>query len=138
MNDNKLNFWGHNGNFTEAQVKVPFVVFGPKFNNKTTWHLNALTSHTDLVPPNEALSRRAKSNGRLLNWRRFAWAEVDRDWIISSKYSGYAIITQKTILEVLASGDYSFMDKTNRPLKNQSINYGQIQDALKQISQFYR
>ena len=29
LNDNKLNFWGHNGNFTDAQIKVPFVIIDP-------------------------------------------------------------------------------------------------------------
>lgn len=35
MNDNKLNFWGHNSNFTDAQVNVPFAIFGPVLMLKT-------------------------------------------------------------------------------------------------------
>ena len=34
MNDNKLNFWGHNSNFTRPQVQVPFVLVGPEVNTK--------------------------------------------------------------------------------------------------------
>ena len=26
FNDNKLNYWGHNGNYTDAQIKVPLIV----------------------------------------------------------------------------------------------------------------
>ena len=51
MNDNKLNFWGHNSNFTDAQVKVPFAIFGPGINKlDTKWSSQSLTSHQDVVP----------------------------------------------------------------------------------------
>lgn len=61
---------------------------------------------------------------------------VKRDWIISSNYSGYAIITNDNILEVGGGGQYQFMDKTNRQLKDQQPNFTYLQQALEQISRF--
>ncbi len=61
---------------------------------------------------------------------------VKRDWIISSNYSGYAIITEDNILEVSGGGQYQFMDKTNRQLKEQQPNFTYLQQALEQISRF--
>lgn len=29
FNDSKLNYWGHNGNFSKAQIKIPLVVYWP-------------------------------------------------------------------------------------------------------------
>lgn len=29
FNDSKLNYWGHNGNFSDAQIKIPLVIFWP-------------------------------------------------------------------------------------------------------------
>lgn len=29
FNDNKLNYWGHNGNFSQAQIKIPLQVYWP-------------------------------------------------------------------------------------------------------------
>lgn len=29
FNDSKLNYWGHNGNFSAAQIKIPLVVYWP-------------------------------------------------------------------------------------------------------------
>lgn len=29
FNDSKLNYWGHNGNFSDAQIKIPLVVSWP-------------------------------------------------------------------------------------------------------------
>ncbi|EGR0753055.1 DUF3413 domain-containing protein [Vibrio vulnificus] len=140
MNDNKLNFWGHNSNFTDAQVNVPFAIFGPGVDAaKMQWSTEALTSHQDVVP-----TLMKHYLGVTNDVKDYSVGEdllgdaVKRDWIISSNYSGYAIITEDNILEVNGGGQYQFMDKTNRQLKDQQPNYTYMQQALEQISRFSR
>lgn len=41
FNDSKLNYWGHNGNFSQAQIKIPLVIHWPgmapqEFQHRTT------------------------------------------------------------------------------------------------------
>ncbi|HFQ5007437.1 TPA: DUF3413 domain-containing protein [Vibrio vulnificus] len=138
MNDNKLNFWGHNSNFTDAQVNVPFAIFGPGVDTaKMQWSSEALTSHQDVVP-----TLMKHYLGVTNDVKDYSVGEdllgdaVKRDWIISSNYSGYAIITDDNILEVSGGGQYQFMDKTNRQLKDQQPNFTYLQQALEQISRF--
>ncbi|HFQ4952851.1 TPA: DUF3413 domain-containing protein [Vibrio vulnificus] len=138
MNDNKLNFWGHNSNFTDAQVNVPFAIFGPGVDAaKMQWSSEALTSHQDVVP-----TLMKHYLGVSNDVKDYSVGEdllgdaVKRDWIISSNYSGYAIITDDNILEVSGGGQYQFMDKTNRQLKDQQPNFTYLQQALEQISRF--
>ncbi|HAU8299078.1 TPA: DUF3413 domain-containing protein [Vibrio vulnificus] len=138
MNDNKLNFWGHNSNFTDAQVNVPFAIFGPGVDAaKMQWSSEALTSHQDVVP-----TLMKHYLGVTNDMKDYSVGEdllgdaVKRDWIISSNYSGYAIITDDNILEVSGGGQYQFMDKTNRQLKDQQPNFTYLQQALEQISRF--
>ncbi|HDY8066557.1 choline-sulfatase [Vibrio vulnificus] len=138
MNDNKLNFWGHNSNFTDAQVNVPFAIFGPGVDAaKMQWSSEALTSHQDVVP-----TLMKHYLGVTNDVKDYSVGEdllgdaVKRDWIISSNYSGYAIITDDDILEVNGGGQYQFMDKTNRQLKDQQPNFTYLQQALEQISRF--
>ncbi|EGR0636207.1 DUF3413 domain-containing protein [Vibrio vulnificus] len=138
MNDNKLNFWGHNSNFTDAQVNVPFAIFGPGVDAaKMQWSTEALTSHQDVVP-----TLMKHYLGVTNDVKDYSVGEdllgdaVKRDWIISSNYSGYAIITDDNILEVSGGGQYQFMDKTNRQLKEQQPNFTYLQQALEQISRF--
>ncbi|EIA1772718.1 DUF3413 domain-containing protein [Vibrio vulnificus] len=138
MNDNKLNFWGHNSNFTDAQVNVPFAIFGPGVDAaKMQWSTEALTSHQDVVP-----TLMKHYLGVTNDVKDYSAGEdllgdaVKRDWIISSNYSGYAIITDDNILEVSGGGQYQFMDKTNRQLKDQQPNFTYLQQALEQISRF--
>ncbi|HDY7511880.1 TPA: DUF3413 domain-containing protein [Vibrio vulnificus] len=140
MNDNKLNFWGHNSNFTDAQVNVPFAIFGPGVDAaKMQWSSEALTSHQDVVP-----TLMKHYLGVTNDVKDYSVGEdllgdaVKRDWIISSNYSGYAIITDDNILEVSGGGQYQFMDKTNRQLKDQQPNFTYLQQALEQISRFSR
>ncbi|ENO1831927.1 DUF3413 domain-containing protein [Vibrio vulnificus] len=140
MNDNKLNFWGHNSNFTDAQVNVPFAIFGPGVDAaKIQWSTEALTSHQDVVP-----TLMKHYLGVTNDVKDYSVGEdllgdaVKRDWIISSNYSGYAIITEDNILEVNGGGQYQFMDKTNRQLKDQQPNFTYLQQALEQISRFSR
>ncbi|EJT1341023.1 DUF3413 domain-containing protein [Vibrio vulnificus] len=138
MNDNKLNFWGHNSNFTDAQVNVPFAIFGPGVDAaKMQWSTEALTSHQDVVP-----TLMKHYLGVTNDVKDYSVGEdllgdaVKRDWIISSNYSGYAVITNDNILEVSGGGQYQFMDKTNRQLKDQQPNFTYLQQALEQISRF--
>ncbi|EGQ7964065.1 TPA: DUF3413 domain-containing protein [Vibrio vulnificus] len=138
MNDNKLNFWGHNSNFTDAQVNVPFAIFGPGVDAaKIQWSTEALTSHQDVVP-----TLMKHYLGVTNDVKDYSVGEdllgdaVKRDWIISSNYSGYAIITEDNILEVNGGGQYQFMDKTNRQLKDQQPSFTYLQQALEQISRF--
>ncbi|MBE3654155.1 DUF3413 domain-containing protein [Vibrio navarrensis] len=138
MNDNKLNFWGHNSNFTDAQVNVPFAIFGPGVDAENMrWSTEALTSHQDVVPT--LMKHYLGVTNDVKDYsvgEDLLGKEVKRDWIISSSYSGYAIITNDNILEVGGAGQYQFMDKSNRQLKERQPNFTYLQQALEQISRF--
>ena len=47
LNDSKLNYWGHNSNFSEYQTKVPFIMHWPE---KEPEVIKPTTSHYDLTP----------------------------------------------------------------------------------------
>lgn len=138
VNDNHMNYWGHNSNYTNAQVNVPFAIFGPKIqDNKLDRQSNVLTSHQDVVPTLMKNYLGVTSNIKDYSVGEDLLGEqVSRSWILSSNYSGYAIIEEDSILEVGATGQYQFLDKKNLPLKDKSLNIQPLQGALLQISQF--
>ncbi|KAG0761817.1 hypothetical protein G6F22_018785 [Rhizopus arrhizus] len=47
FNDLKLNYWGHNGNFSDYQLQVPFVLHWP---GQARGHESRTSSHEDWVP----------------------------------------------------------------------------------------
>ena len=61
---------------------------------------------------------------------------VNRNWILASNYSSYAVITPQNILEVGAVGQYDLLDKYNKPIQGQQPNFEYLQGALEQISRF--
>ncbi|MCP4323535.1 MAG: DUF3413 domain-containing protein [Alteromonadales bacterium] len=138
MNDNRLNFWGHNSNFTDAQVNVPFIIIAPNVNSDAVdWSANELTSHQDVVP-----TLMKNYLGVTNEIKDYSVGEdllgkyIERNWIISSSYSGYAIIEKNSILEVGATGQYQLLDNKNRQMKDAELNYQHLQEALEQISRF--
>lgn len=141
VNDNKENFWGHNGNYTDVQVKVPLAIIGPKVltSKMMEWSGNTYTSHQDLVPT--IMKNYLGVNNQIKDYsvgEDLMGPMVKRDWILASNYSSYAVITPKTIVEVGAVGQYDLLDKSNKPIKGQQPNFSYVQGALEQISRFSR
>lgn len=137
-NDNKLNFWGHNSNFTDPQVRVAFTMFGPGVPKANVWNdENAFTSHEDLSPtlmhhylgvtsPVSDYSTGVDLLGQV----------KPRNWVMSSNYGGYAIIDDASILEVNGTGMYQMLDKTNRPIGDQPEAFSHMQKALDEMRKF--
>ena len=138
LNDNKLNYWGHNSNFTAAQTHVPFIMFGPGISNEASkFNGDIFTSHVDVVPTLMKNYLGIKSPLKDYSTGVDLLGErVNRPWILSSSYSKYSIITKESMIEVDALGNYQLLDKTNRALKEQSPNFTYLKDALSQLSQF--
>ncbi|OTG83240.1 choline-sulfatase [Acinetobacter sp. ANC 4558] len=141
VNDNKDNYWGHNSNYTDPQVKVPFVIIGPKVKESQImqWDSNAYTSHQDVIPT--LMKNYLGVNNDVHDYsvgEDLFGPPIARDWILASNYSSYAIISPESILEVGVVGQYSILDKHNRPIKGQQPNAKNLQAALEQISRFNR
>lgn len=139
INDNQLNYWGHNSNYTNAQVLVPFALIGPGIGTENGWNeLNAMTSHEDVAPTlmrhflGVTSDLKTFSSGLSL-----LEAPVQRPWVLSADYNGYAIISDDSILELSAVGSYRLLDRTNRP-KPGEVNFSHVQQALDILSRFYK
>ena len=138
INDNKLNFWGHNSNFTAAQTHVPFIMFGPGISkNKKQFNKTTMTSHVDIVPTIMKNYLGIESNATQYSTGiDLLGEETDRSWIIAASYSGYGVLTKETITEIDALGNYRLLDKSNRPIKDGQVNFKNLQGVLKQLSRF--
>lgn len=137
LNDNKLNYWGHNSNFTEPQIKVPFVVVGPKSEKWQHWQAsNVVTSHLDVVPTlmSEYLGIKNTPEDYSTGYN-LTGPVKERNWLLLSSYNKYAVVSKQQIIEVSPMGTYETLDETNRP-SEQEPNFEYIQEAMQQISHF--
>ena len=133
LNDNNLNFWGHNSNYTDAQVRVPFAMFGPGIDPENVQQ-HQFTSHHDVAPTlmQQYLGVTSNTADYSVGINLIS-STVKRDWIVAAKYSGYGVITDDYIVEIGAGGMYQVLDKTNQP-SDEKINFQYLQDAFKQLA----
>lgn len=135
FNDNKLNFWGHGGNFTDAQIKVPLVIHWP---GKKPANIEYVTSNLDLVPTllPEVLGCSNPTNDYSVGTS--IWKEAGRrDWVYSTGWSRDAFVEPHRIVLINAAGALEFLDKTYRPTKDRTIP-PYLADVLKENSKYVK
>lgn len=135
FNDNKLNFWGHGGNFTDAQIKVPLVIHWP---GKKAANIEYVTSHLDLVPTllPEVLGCSNPTNDYSVGTS--IWKEAGRrDWVYSTGWSRDAFVEPHRIVLINAAGALEFLDKTYRPTKDRTIP-PYLAEVLKENSKYVK
>ncbi len=135
FNDNKLNFWGHGGNFTDAQIKVPLVIHWP---GKKPANIEYMTSHLDLVPTllPEVLGCENPTEDYSVGMS--IWKEAGRrNWVYSKGWSRDAFVEPNRIVLINAAGALEFLDKTYRPSKDKTIP-AYIPEVLKENSRYLK
>lgn len=135
INDNGLNYWGHNSNFSDVQVRVPFVLLGPGIAAGSGWGA-VKTSHNDVA------ATLLKNYLGVTNPATDYSVGVDllgpvqaRDWLLAAGYTQYAVLTDEAVMEVGAVGQFQHLGKDNRP-RQAPVNYAYLQAALEQIRRF--
>jgi uncharacterized protein len=138
MNDNKLGFWGHNGNYTDAQTKVPFIIIGAKDLQHINENVNKLTSHEDVVPTimRHYLHVENDIADYSTGYDLFS-PIVNRDWLLMSNYSSYAVRTKDNIYFVNRLGISHYFDSYNKQVK-ETPNYKIIQAAMDNMRYFFQ
>ena len=133
FNDNKLNYWGSNGNYTRYQTQVPLVIYWPKKGKKDYFHM---TSHVDLTPTlmKDLLGCKNPfsdyANGRDLR------DSSPRKYIIMSGWEQYAIIEKNQIIVSHDLGGLFFYDLNYRRLKKGILSPSVSLSVAKELSRF--
>ncbi|GIU43546.1 choline-sulfatase [Shewanella sairae] len=137
INDNKLNFWGHNGNFTDAQIKVPFMMFGADLAPSVNQYF---TDHMDLVPTlmQNYLGATGPVENYSAGYNLFKHDIDKRKWLILASYSDFALVNEDSILHVSAiQGGYQYMDRHNRP-KEGKPDFKQVNQAYELMRRYLK
>ena len=135
FNDNGLNYWGHNSNFSAAQIHVPFAMVGKHIQAGASWQ-ERMTSHVDLAPT-LLKNHLGVSNalGDYSTGKDLLGDPIDRPWLLSASYSQYALISRQGVLEMGGAGQYQHVDHRYHPLPEKP-NFAHLREALHRISRF--
>lgn len=134
FNDNKLNFWGHNGNFTKFQAKTPLIIRWP---GKGHIEVEERTSMLDIVPTilPEVLGCKNLPEDYSAGLNLFSQDLKNRQFVYSSNYSQNAFIEKERIVLINELGVLSFLDNNYRPSKDRTIP-PYISKVLEETSKF--
>ncbi|MGM0608877.1 MAG: sulfatase-like hydrolase/transferase [Candidatus Muiribacteriota bacterium] len=135
FNESGNNFWGHGGNFTDYQVKVPLIIHWPGKEKK---EFNHLTSHHDVAPTllTEVFgcnnSPEEISNGRNL------FNKSNREWVFSGGFSKKAVIEKDRITVSYPTGFYEIYNRNFDPLEDAELKPEILKEVMKERSKFYK
>jgi membrane-anchored protein YejM (alkaline phosphatase superfamily) len=134
FNDQGLNYWGHNSNFSEFQTHVPLFVRWPGEPPSIQSHA---TSHFDVVP---TLSRRVLGCGNPIedySVGRDLYDTTPRGVLTMASFNDYAAVQPgKRYIVVRGGGDVETLGPDYRPRPMSAADRQALQDALKQRSRF--
>lgn len=136
MNDNRLGFWGHNGNFTDAQTKVPFIIIGAKDVPLLAANTAKLTSHEDVLPTLMKHYLHVTNDTRDYSTGYDLFSDMpQRKWLLLSNYSSWAIRTPENIYMVNGVGISHYMDSHNRET-SEKPDYHYLREAMDEMTHF--
>jgi len=134
FNENHKNFWGHNGNFSDAQIHVPLLYYYPGVTPKTVTHR---TTHYDIVPTlmqgwlGVENPLNDYSMGCLLD------DTVRLPFHIAGSFDNYAILTDSVIYEKKLAGQLHVTDKRLNKYKG-TPDVRLLQDAILYKNRFLK
>ncbi|OCG14952.1 hypothetical protein A9G24_05960 [Gilliamella sp. App6-5] len=138
MNDNKLGFWGHNGNYTDAQTKVPFILIGTRELENLKNNSIKMTNHEDVIPTLMKHYLYVKNDISDYSTGYDLFNPItNRNWLLMSNYSSYAVRTSENIYFVNRLGISHYMDLHNRET-DKTPNYQSIQEAMNHMRYFFQ
>lgn len=119
FNENKKGYFGHGGNFSPVQVKVPFLFYDAQ---KEARKYNHRTTHYDVAPTLLKEYLGVKNPTDDLGIGHLMWDDKNRDWHLVGDYLNYAFV----------------MDADMRVLEKKHSGYVEIYDSLVNVLDGYK
>lgn len=134
FNDLKLNYWGHNGNFSNYQLQVPFVLHWPGQGGGRDARVS---SHEDWVP---TLMRHGLGCENALTdystGRDLLAAPTNKRALVVESWSQRAVRNGEAIYVFDKFGNATALDARYRPLPQQTPDAASIRAAWEALTRF--
>lgn len=134
FNENKKNYWGHNGNFSRAQIGVPLIVYIPKGKPQAYHHM---TTHFDIVPTilNRALKVSNPVKDYSLGYDLFN--STKRPWHLVGTNINFAVIKDGIIATRNFNGSLSLTDTLLNEVDKSKVPLKPFLDIIEKSNVFY-
>ncbi len=135
FNDNHHNYWGHNGNYSRAQIGVPMVAHFPERASRqyTNW-----TTHYDIVPALMKYALGCKNSAGDYSMGKDLLDTTERNYIFAGNRDEFAILEKDRINSVQFNGVLDITDTSLNELPNAKTNAVLMDKVMKEVKKFYK
>ncbi len=132
FNDNGKNFWGHNSNFTDAQIKIPLVVH---WAGRQRGEIDYLTTAYDITATLLPEVLGCINDVEDYSIGHTLFSPSNRNWFLSGSYQNNAIVERERITIINGMGMLLFKDRTygDSPDRERNLN---LIEALKLLGKY--
>ncbi|KYN86236.1 hydrolase [Vibrio cidicii] len=135
FNDNGMNYWGHSGNYSQAQIHVPLYIYTP---DQPAARYDYRTTHFDLVPTlMERLFGEQTDTATYSVGHNLFDDSVKREWFIAGSYYNYALVGQEIMMVVNPAGNAKQLNSQLSVVREEKIPPNVIQRSLDEMSRFF-
>lgn len=133
FNDNGLNYWGHNSNFTPVQTQVPFIMHWPGKKPREFTHR---TTHYDFAPTLLKHIFHCSNASDTFSFGEDLFQKKYHQSILMGYPNQFAIMLENEILLSDQWGRFELLDFHYRPILNKEYNYKLLFQELSKLSRF--
>jgi membrane-anchored protein YejM (alkaline phosphatase superfamily) len=134
FNDNHLNYWGHNSNFSDAQTHVPLLIYWPGRSPKIYRHR---TVHYDLAPTFLSELFGCQDDPRFFSSGHNLFDQTGHKWVLMGRRDDFAIYRDQDIVVVKTNGDYEVVDHSYHPVSSKALDGASLLPALDELRRFF-
>jgi len=135
FDDNKKNFWGHNGNYSDAQIRVPMLYFS---KDRVPAEYDYWTAHYDIVPTIMEDVFKVKNEASDYSVGHTLFEDSKRDFLLVDSYIGYGMIDEHgNITNILYGGECEILDNKLNECYERSFDDTLYKKVKGQIEAFY-
>lgn len=136
FNENKKNYWGHNGNFSEWQTRVPLVIYYPGIEGGKVY--SHQTTHYDIAPTVMRQFLGIKNPASDYTMGADLLDTTSRYPHIIGDHVNYGFIFENAIVKTNHLGTLEITDKQLNPISRSAFNASQLQKAIEKKNMFYK
>jgi len=136
FNETKKNYWGHNGNFSKWQTKVPLLMLWPEEAGRT---VSSLSSHEDIVPSllTKAFGCSTPTEDYSTGKNLFIPIEQDRA-LLMENWTDRAIFYKNNFYLIDPVGNINAVDENYNSVETLQLPAQILQNNLEQMSRFLK
>lgn len=135
FDENGLGFTGHGTAYSSEQTHVPLIVYHPQRKAEV---VSKRTSHADIVATVMEEVLHCENPATDYCSGNSVFSDSEWNWLITGSYYNYAILEPGQVTVSYPGGYYEVRDSGYSVISNKNLNRKNMQEALNEMSRFYK